>query len=359
MTEPASLVDSIYEAAVVPDLWPDVLDAVNRMSGTAWSAAVSIRGGDARWLLSDPRADAVVSAHFGDFAGNRRTTRFVESSPFGFVTDHDLLTQAEIDAEPLYQELLIPQGFGYGVGTILSLPDGDVVALHSEGLFRNGPVARQVVERLNALRPHLARAVLLSARLSFERTRTAVETLSAIGLAACGVARSGAVLLANAQFDAEQELLTTRGGDRIALHDPRAHLQLNDALQGLEQGGTRSIPLLPQAEGQLPAVLHVVPVRLSARDVFNHVAAILVMTKAASTPIRANSLLQALFDLTPTEAALAARVASGQSVEAVALADGKTPGTVRTQLKGVMSKTGCRRQAELARLLTQIVPAGM
>jgi DNA-binding CsgD family transcriptional regulator len=33
--------------------------------------------------------------------------------------------------------------------------------------------------------------------------------------------------------------------------------------------------------------------------------------------------------------------------------------TVRSQLKSVLAKTGCRRQADLARLLGQLVPAGM
>lgn len=310
-------------------------------------------------MLSHDWAEQVVAAHFDRYSGNLRTTRLVETSPFGFITDFDILSQTEIDKEPLYQDLLIPKGFGYGVATILTLPDGDVVGLHSEGRFEDGPIKAETVELLNDLRPHLARAALISARLSFQRARTAVDTLAAIGLAACGVSGSGAILVANPAFDSEDELFTTRGGDRVALYDQRANLQLRDALQNLDRDGMHSIPLLPSTEGQLPAVLHVVPVRRSARELFSSVAAILVLTKASSAPSRANSLLQALFDLTPVEAELAARIAAGQTTEQIAAADGKTVGTVRHQLKSVLSKTGCRRQVELARLLTQIVPAGM
>lgn len=358
MIDPVQLVESVYEAAVVPEQWPSVLSQVAAISDTAWATAVCIRQAEARWALSDPDADGVVSAHFDRYAGNLRTTRFIEGNPFGFITDHDILTQSEIDDEPLYQDLLIPKGYGYGVGTILSLPDGDVVALHCEGRFQDGPVARAVVERLNLLRPHLARAALLSTRLSFERARTSVETLAAIGLPACGVTKAGVVVVANRDFEEERQIWTTRAGGRIALNDRRADLQLQQALQS-PLGGMSSIPLLAKDKGGLPAVLHVVPTRRSARDIFSGTAAILVLTKASPSPIRANSLLQVLFDLTPIEAGIAARIASGQTVELIALEDGKTIGTVRGQLKGVLAKTGCRRQVELARLLTQLVPAGM
>jgi DNA-binding CsgD family transcriptional regulator len=357
--DPSLLIDSIYEASVVPELWPEVLGEVTRLSGTAWTVAVSVRDTVPHWILSESAAQEAVAAHYDLYPGNQRTTRLADLNPFGFVTDYDLLTQAEIDREPLYQEYLIPKGYGFAVGTTLSLPDGDMVVIHSEGRYGDGPVSPMVVNQLDKLRPHLARAALLSTRLSFERTRTAVETLEAVGLVACGVAASGAVLVANRLFDAEREFLSTRGGDRVALHDVRANLQLEQALARIFTGGVQSIPMLGAGGFGLPAVLHVVPVRKSARDVFNQVAAILILTKATQSPIRSNSLLQVLFDLTPMEAALAARIASAHTVEEIALEDGKTPGTVRTQLKGVFAKTGCRRQAELARLLTQIVPAGM
>lgn len=153
--------------------------------------------------------------------------------------------------------------------------------------------------------------------------------------------------------------MTTRTCERVALHDQRAQAQLEEALANISRGNVRSIALLNNEGSCPPAVLHVVPIRGGASDVFNQVAAILILTKATLNPIRSNALLQALFDLTPMEASLAARIGSGQTVEEIALEDDKTPGTVRTQLKGVFVKTGCHRQAELVRLLTQIVPAGM
>ena len=118
----------------------------------------------------------------------------------------------------------------------------------------------------------------------------------------------------------------------------------------------RSLPIPAQGDGT-PAVLHVVPIRRAAHDLFTGSSAILVLSKPSSSATEATPLLQALFDLTPAEAAIAARIAAGETVERIALAAGKSVATVRNQLQSVLDKTGCRRQVDLARLLAQLVPA--
>jgi len=195
-------------------------------------------------------------------------------------------------------------------------------------------------------------------RLLFERARTAVETISALGLAACAVTETGVVLVANPEFDAEADVWTSRGGDRIALLDRRADGLLQNAL-GLiaTEQGFRSLPIVA-GERSLPGVLHIVPIRRAAHDLFGRAAAILILTKASNEPTRATALLQALFDLTPTEAVVTARIAAGQTIEQIAHADGKSIATVRNQVKNVLGKTGCRRQTELARLLIQLIKVG-
>jgi DNA-binding CsgD family transcriptional regulator/PAS domain-containing protein len=61
--------------------------------------------------------------------------------------------------------------------------------------------------------------------------------------------------------------------------------------------------------------------------------------------------LQAIFGLTPTEAKLAAALASGMSIGGYAGQAGVTENTARWTLKQVQAKTDCRRQADLVRLL--------
>jgi DNA-binding CsgD family transcriptional regulator len=354
----ADLGERIYEAAVVPELWPDVLAELARASGTAWSVLVSFRASGPQWVSSSPEVDEIARVHLEHFADNKRTAGLLARPHAGFITDHDVLTQDEIDAEPVYQEFLIPRGYGFGTATHILPGTGDSIVVHCENRFADGPVARDVIDRLDLLRPHLARSALVAQRLSFERTRTAVETLSALGLAACAVGRAGIVLIANREFDDERQHWTTRGGDRIALADRRAEHQLHEALSVIDtESGVRSLPMVAEDQG-LPAVLHIVPVRRAAHDIFMRASAILVLTKASRAPTQGTPLLQALFDLSVTEAQVAARISAGETAEQIAAADGKSVGTVRNQLKSVLAKTGCRRQVDLARLLTQLIPVG-
>lgn len=353
---PEDLADRIYEASVIPELWPDVLRGLTQASGTAWSTLVSVSGADVRWVASSPQADEIIKAHFEQFGSNLRTTRLLAKAHPGFITDYDILTQEEIDAEPVYRDFLIPRGYGYGVGTNILPSPGDMIVVHCENLFASGPVQSDVVGRLDVLRPHLARSAFLSARLSFERARTAVETLAALGLAACAVAASGKVLIANREFEMATDIWTTRGLDHIVLLDKRANRLLVEALDtpGIRQV-TRSIAVRGET-GQ--AVLHIVPMRRSARDLFSRAIAILVLAKTVDASITATPLLQALFDLSATEADVAARICAGNSVEKIAAADAKSVHTVRNQLKSVLHKTGCHRQVDLVRLLSRLILPG-
>lgn len=353
-----SLADRIYEAAVLPELWPSVLRGFAQVAECRVAGLIATNGNSFKWVGCSPLAEEVARNHYAFPGGPDRSRRLMARRRAGFVTDREVYIEAEMLAEPLYAEYLIPSGFGRGIATAIYLPTGDTIILSAEGDYRLGEFDPTIVAQLDGLRPHLARSALISARLAFERARTAVETLSGIGLAACAITKAGTVLVANPGFDAETSTWTTRGGNRVALVDRRADRLLYDALGliGTDQG-VRSLPLIAKASG-LPAVLHVVPIRRAAHDLFAQASAILVLTKASSAPTQATLLLQALFDLSPTEAAVAARIAAGETTGQIARADGKSIETVRNQLKRVLEKTGCRRQGDLARLLAQLIPAG-
>jgi DNA-binding CsgD family transcriptional regulator len=350
------LTSRIYEASVLPECWPDVLSRVNAVVGGVGTLLVASRQANLKITGSSPGLIHLAGEYFTKYDfGNERTRRLMAVQRAGFVADSECFSDAEIAAEPVFRDFLTPRGLGGGIGTAIQLQNHEVLLFHTERLHASPPVDKAVVSALDDARPHLARAALLSARLDFERARTAVETLSAMGLAACALADAGTVLIGNDEFSAEPNLWTTRGGGRIALFDRRADRLLYQALGMIgSERGTRSIPLCDEQTGA-PAVIHIVPVRRSALDLFSRCAAILVLTKLVDKPAKATPLLKALFDLTSTEADLAARIAAGQTAAEVAAREDKSVSTVRNQLKSVLEKTGCRRQADLARLLAQLV----
>lgn len=74
-------------------------------------------------------------------------------------------------------------------------------------------------------------------------------------------------------------------------------------------------------------------------------------------PITAERLCD-LFGLTRTEAAVAAALGRGRSLEEIAAGMGIGLGTVRSHLKHILAKTGTHRQAEAVALLAGSVSTG-
>jgi DNA-binding CsgD family transcriptional regulator len=64
--------------------------------------------------------------------------------------------------------------------------------------------------------------------------------------------------------------------------------------------------------------------------------------------------MRSLFDLTPSEARVARGLAVGETLKGIASAGGVAISTVRSQLRQVLEKTGCARQAELMSLLANV-----
>jgi len=101
-------------------------------------------------------------------------------------------------------------------------------------------------------------------------------------------------------------------------------------------------------------VAHIIPIRLSARDIFVRCGAALVLTPVNLPQAPPVELVQSLFDLTPAEARVARGLASGKTVDAIARDGGTSANTIRTHVRGVLEKTGCNRQVDIVALLTAI-----
>ena len=107
-----------------------------------------------------------------------------------------------------------------------------------------------------------------------------------------------------------------------------------------------------------PLIAHFVPVRLAARDIFSRCEAALILTPVSGPQAAPAELLQSLFDLTPAESRLARGLAEGEPIDAIAKRARISRNTARSHLQRVLSKTGCRRQAELVSLLGGLSPLG-
>lgn len=352
------LIDRIYEASVVPELWPQLLANIAFAAGaTDMHLTIVSPAGRNRWVTSSPDFEDVVRAHLEYFPANERTRRLLATRCSGFIVDSDVLTEAEMAAEPLYRDYLWPRGLGCGVATAIHAPTGDAAVLHAEGRRTDGSIPGSAVTRLDRLRPHFARAALLSGRLAMERAVGAVSALELMGLPAAVLGAGGRAIAANGSMAKLMPDVVQDRPSRLALADAAADRLLTQAVAVVDcaphDAAVRSIPIKAQGE-RPPIIVHLTPIRGAAHDIFSRATAILVATPVVPRDVPTADVIQGLFDLTPSEAKLAALVAARHRPREAAQQLGWTHETTRTTLKRIMSKTGLSRQAELVALLSVI-----
>ena len=348
------LIDSIYEAAALPDLWPSVLDRINEIGEGYASFLFTANPEGVKWISSARGGYAGEYIAEGWPAKTDRAVRLVGARHAGFLGDLDVYTREEMDREPVFVEFMRPRGIGWGAATAISVPSGETLIFDIERLIETGPVSHETIQRLDGLRPHLCRAGFISARLALERAHAAAMALDLIGLPAAILGWNKRMLTANARLEAIMPAVVQDRQMRIVLTDNKADQLLAQALVRLDvpsdPGGVRSFPI-PARENRPPFIAHLVPIRRAAHDVFCNASAILVLTPVVPANVPTAEVLQGLFDLTPAEARVARSVGELRSVESIAAAFGVSRETIRSQLKAVLAKTGTERQGDLAMLI--------
>jgi DNA-binding CsgD family transcriptional regulator len=354
-----TLADDFYEAAMLPDLWPSVLLNLSTSVSSVGAVVLIADGTNAgRWVASDSIGTMVEEWIAGQWhLRSQRGARLVGLRKPGFVSDQEAFTPDEMDADPGYTEFLRPRGLGWAAGTFVGMPTGDAAIVSIERRHDRGPFTPGEIEHLESLRPHLARSVLLAARLGLERARASVTALNAVGLPAALVKADARLIAANSLFERLDGSVVEFHFGRVSLVAHAADDVFSPRVRQIALGQQSACSLPIPAKGTVAAhIVHVLPVRKLARDIFTGAAGLIVVTPLASPGAPSAAVLEGLFDLTRAEARVASALGGGATIREISRQIGISEETVRTQLKAVFEKTGTRRQAELAGLLGGISP---
>ncbi|MCY0146780.1 hypothetical protein OEG84_03360 [Hoeflea sp. G2-23] len=171
------LVDAIYEASVITKNWPAILCRLANLIGGSHGVLVSTTGTKFDWVASSEAYSEIVKHNYRHPEGPNRTRMLLEKKHSGFLTESDIWTDAELSQSSLYQDFLYPRSLGRSAATAIFTPNGDSFILHTDSPPSLGPITPEQIAVLDEYRPHLARAVLLSARLGFERAVAAANAL--------------------------------------------------------------------------------------------------------------------------------------------------------------------------------------
>jgi len=356
MSEESALVDRIYEAGVIAETWPDVLHSLSQQyAGAGGVLFVFGSNGSQHWVASPdirPHLEEFISS--GQGPTNPRPAKLAALNYEGFACDFDAFTPEEIDQDQFYTDFLAPRGMGWTAATMVRAPSGDLLAFSVDRAFKKGPFEDHELIALDGIRPHLARAALLSARLDLKRAQAMAQALHIVGLPAAMLRERGRLYAANVSFEALIPGTFDDGPGRVAVKDAGADLRVGMALDLLSGSHAAqaacSIPVRG-TETTSPLIVHVLPVRGAAYDIFSRATALLVVTPVDKRAVPAADVLQGLFDLTPSESRVAQNIAASRTIDQIAAAHGVSRETVRSQLYAALGKIGLKRQTELVALL--------
>lgn len=284
------------------------------------------------------------------------------SAADGEPIDFDRLVPPEDLASSPLGALMQQTGFParHVCGMRLALGDGSEARL-SLGRNTGGAFDRGVLGLLAALSGHLAPALRARARLrpspeawslglpladvevlpvplaiidASPRLVHANAALRKLAARRDGLALGQARLIAT---DAAADRALAAATERLVRCDPAARHRLLGAA-------------VPRAGGGRPYLVQA----LAIGDAGSARQGVLFIVTDPDAGAHDPHLLRDLLGLTHAEAELATLLARGATLAEAAAARGISVETARTQLKSVLGKTGCRRQAELARVLARL-----
>ncbi|MBB3589360.1 LuxR C-terminal-related transcriptional regulator [Sphingomonas sp. BK481] len=346
-----AFIDAIYEAAVVVDRWPNVLQSLADHYGAGGAMLFSVVGSDQQVIVTNgfaPTFERYVAE--GYMSPNERAAPLVAEHAPCFRSNADYRTASQRAAMPVYRDLLIPAGFEHAVGTVVQGPHHSMLAMTLEGM-QTEEAAKQALPALNRLRPHLARALSLSAHVGLNRHRLIVDTLALTGCPAAILAIDGRLVAANQEFES---ILGPRAVDphgRLRFLDADTESRFRGAMQiGMAKVVSASFIVAGHA-GDRPCVVHIIPLRRLARDVFGSNGFVMIVADGHNRTTPNADLLRVLFDLTAREATLVRYLAEGRNIAVAAEVMAIAVTTAKVHLRSVFEKTGCARQAELVALV--------
>lgn len=333
------------------------------------AAAYGARSSLIHWVYADGTADIIAhSRYFSDEQLATYAVQFAAEDPWIEASARAQTANIAMDLEELVPVASFTRTSFYN-DYVREMGDDTCrcMGLRIENSFGSGFVALQRgrsepgfdpenVSALQGSAPHLRRMLSLRGRLcTLQRQQAGTAAmLDALGQAAILVTSKGAIIHLNA---AAAELLNSSAGlvdtgGVLCAASPSVDGRLKNAIARASAPAEMAATALniPRRRGGQLA-LSLTPILLEGR---RHV---LILArddgwKDASLETR----LRDLYRLSATEARLAVMLANGADLATIAEERGVALGTIRVQVKAIMAKLDCGRQASIVSLVKNLPP---
>ena len=367
--EVSGLIGSIYDTAIDPALWPEVL---GRMAGFAGASGCGLFLEDslvpANSVVYLSLADPDWTAGYFDRYMMLNPARLALAARVvagEVVLTADYMTDAEYRRTRFFREFLAPRDVADLAVAILEKTATTFTVLSMVRSTGEGPADEAVREKLQFLTPHVRRATAIGRVMEQRKMEgaTLADTLDRLAGAVFLLGPGGTLLHVNESG----RLLLQRGdvlrqvGHKLTPVDATARATLRGALAAAEtakdvQPGRD--PAIPFATGAATTLVgSVISLMRGARrraSLHHGVVAALFVREIRFATTSAVAALVDLYHLTPRETAVLTCLAETGGIAAIADVLGLTPSTVKSHLKSIFAKTGVSRQADLVKLMAGV-----
>jgi DNA-binding CsgD family transcriptional regulator len=349
------LIEDIYDAALEPERWNDVVVGINdfvggRACGIISKDSVSKIGETHYYCGVDPHYIKLYSDGYSKFDPLARLP------PLGQVVSiPDLVSYDDYSRGPFYQEWLRPQGCADVANVLLEKSNCPVLLTFLVGdSVMSGDMRRRIAQ----VAPHAQRAVMINKAIEYKQSQTATfaDTLDGLGAGVFLVDTQCRIVHVNSAGEeilGEDDVLRSVGGQLVA-RDRQANHGLREGIANVRLGiEADSAAFSLTAHDGAQYVAHVLPLKSVVRDgdrASPQAVAAVFVRKAELNGASYGGLVARAFGLTPAELRVLLAIVEVGGVPETSERLGVAETTVKTHLYRVFSKTGANRQADLVKL---------
>jgi DNA-binding CsgD family transcriptional regulator len=182
---------------------------------------------------------------------------------------------------------------------------------------------------------------------------SAAAALASMGSPALVFDQKRRILLANQLAEDLSSFVRIRS-DVLSFYDLRAEKIFRKAVGGANHDRSGSVFFTVRcSRGEKTAIALIFPIQRLQAEV-RPPAIMLVFVHLGPPRELSLTVLRSLFGLTPAEARVAGGLASGATVAQLATRASVSRNTVRSQVRGILEKTGCHRQSEAVGLFSRV-----
>jgi DNA-binding CsgD family transcriptional regulator len=351
----SDLIEDVYDAALEPARWSDVVGGINEFVG-GHACGIFSKDSISKFGVSHYYcgADPYYIQLYSDT--HCRFDPLASLPPFGKVVSiPDLVPFEEYRSGRFYQEWLRPQGCVDAANVLLEKSGTCPVLLTV--LAGKRMVDDEMRRRIAQFVPHLHRSLMINKAIEYKKSEadTFADTLDGLRAGVFLVDAQCQVLHANAaaqEMLGEDDFLRLVAGqlvarDRQSNHDMRQMIANGDAAVVTP---CAAIPLTAH-DGER-YVAHLLPLKSLVRGAdapLKAVAAVFVR-KVGLDGQSYGGLIASAFGLTPAELRVLLAIVEVGGVPETSQRLGVAETTVKTHLYRIFSKTGASRQADLVKL---------